>query len=193
MRSAPDRRRHRSEAALPARRSRWRAATRRDHVARISSPTNRRCGRSRTRPARGVRVRVLVESDITDAKPVKYASRAAATSDLLSSSASRSYEYQPTMMHAKSVVVDGVLEHLRIGELRQPVARAERRVERRRVQPRRRGPISRGFREGSACFQAAGARDLAPAAAAARGCGSISGAISGRFLILGSLVSCLHA
>jgi cardiolipin synthase len=56
---------------------------------------------------RGVRVRVLVEGDVTDAKPVKFASRAQ-YSRLLGAGIEL-YEYQPTMMHAKVLVVDGVL------------------------------------------------------------------------------------
>lgn len=56
--------------------------------------------------ARGVRIRILTESDMTDAKPVKYASRKA-YQHLLDKGA-EIYEYQPTMMHAKVMVVDGV-------------------------------------------------------------------------------------
>ena len=56
---------------------------------------------------RGVRVRVLVESDVTDALPVKYASRDAY--DRLMQLGIELFEYQPTMMHAKTMVVDGVL------------------------------------------------------------------------------------
>ena len=56
---------------------------------------------------RGVTVRILVESDITDQRAVKYASRAA-YADLLALGI-RIYEYTPTMMHAKTLVVDGVL------------------------------------------------------------------------------------
>ena len=56
---------------------------------------------------RGVRIRILVEGDITDALPVKYASRAA-YDDLLAMGI-EVYEYQPTMMHAKVMVVDGLL------------------------------------------------------------------------------------
>jgi cardiolipin synthase len=55
--------------------------------------------------ARGVRIRVLMESDITDARPVKYASRQAY--DELLSLGVELYEYQPTMMHTKTIVVDG--------------------------------------------------------------------------------------
>jgi cardiolipin synthase len=55
---------------------------------------------------RGVRVRILVEGDMTDAKPVKYSSRDA-YEHLLQSGISI-YEYQPTMMHTKAMVVDGV-------------------------------------------------------------------------------------
>jgi cardiolipin synthase len=55
---------------------------------------------------RGVKIRVLVEGDRTDAKPVKWASRA--DYEQLMRAGLEIYEYQPTMMHAKSVVVDGV-------------------------------------------------------------------------------------
>jgi cardiolipin synthase A/B len=56
---------------------------------------------------RGVRIRLLVEGDITDAMPVKYASRYAY--DALLKLGVEIYEYQPTMMHAKTLVVDGML------------------------------------------------------------------------------------
>jgi cardiolipin synthase len=56
--------------------------------------------------ARDVRIRILVESDKTDAMPVKYASRDAY--DELLSLGIELHEYQPTMMHAKVMVVDGV-------------------------------------------------------------------------------------
>ena len=55
---------------------------------------------------RGVRIRLLVEGDITDAMPVKYASRQAY--DALLNMGVEIYEYQPTMMHAKTLVVDGM-------------------------------------------------------------------------------------
>jgi cardiolipin synthase len=54
---------------------------------------------------RGVKIRILVEGDITDAMPVKYASRAAY--ERLLRQGVELYEYQPTMMHAKVLVVDG--------------------------------------------------------------------------------------
>ena len=56
---------------------------------------------------RGVKVRILVEGDKTDAMPVKYASRQAY--DHLLSLGIEIYEYQPTMMHTKALVVDGIL------------------------------------------------------------------------------------
>jgi cardiolipin synthase A/B len=56
---------------------------------------------------RGVRVRLLVEGDKTDAKPVKYASRA--DYERLLEMGVEIAEYQPTMMHAKTIVVDGLL------------------------------------------------------------------------------------
>jgi cardiolipin synthase len=54
---------------------------------------------------RGVKVRILVEGDLTDAKPVKYASRS--TYQRLLDLGIEIYEYQPTMMHAKAMMVDG--------------------------------------------------------------------------------------
>jgi cardiolipin synthase A/B len=55
---------------------------------------------------RGVRVRLLVEGDLTDAKPVKYASRA--DYDALLAAGIEIYEFQPTMMHVKALIVDAV-------------------------------------------------------------------------------------
>ena len=55
--------------------------------------------------ARGVRIRILVEGDQTDARIVKFASRAAY--DNLMAEGIQIYEYQPTMMHAKAMIVDG--------------------------------------------------------------------------------------
>jgi cardiolipin synthase len=57
--------------------------------------------------ARGVRVRLLTEGDQTDAPAVKYASRGQYQS--LLDGGIDLYEYQPTMMHAKVMVVDGHL------------------------------------------------------------------------------------
>jgi cardiolipin synthase len=56
---------------------------------------------------RGVRVRMLVEGDVTDAKPVKFASRA--DYEWLMARGVEVFEYQPAMMHTKAMVVDGVL------------------------------------------------------------------------------------
>ena len=56
---------------------------------------------------RGVKIRILVEGDITDAMPVKYASRAAY--DTLLALGIDLYEYRPTMLHTKALVVDGIL------------------------------------------------------------------------------------
>jgi len=55
---------------------------------------------------RGVRVRALLESEETDAMPVKYASRQ--LYDNLMSLGIELYEYQPTLMHTKVIVVDGI-------------------------------------------------------------------------------------
>jgi cardiolipin synthase len=56
---------------------------------------------------RGVKVRILVEGDLTDAMPVKYASRQAYERFL--TLGVEIYEYQPTMMHSKAIVVDGAM------------------------------------------------------------------------------------
>jgi cardiolipin synthase len=56
---------------------------------------------------RGVRVRMVVDGDRTDAKVVKYASRA--QYEQLLGEGVEIAEYQPTMMHAKTMVVDGTL------------------------------------------------------------------------------------
>ena len=55
---------------------------------------------------RGARVRLLLEGDSTDSKPVKHASRSG-YEDLLAAGI-EIYEYQPTMMHAKAMMVDGI-------------------------------------------------------------------------------------
>ena len=54
---------------------------------------------------RGVKIRILVEGDKTDAMPVKYATREAY--ERLLAMGIEIYEYQPTMMHTKTLVVDG--------------------------------------------------------------------------------------
>jgi cardiolipin synthase A/B len=55
---------------------------------------------------RGVRIRLLAEGDITDAMPVKHASRY--DYQRLLDAGYEVFEYQPTMMHAKVMVVDGI-------------------------------------------------------------------------------------
>jgi cardiolipin synthase len=57
--------------------------------------------------SRGVKIRILVESDITDQQVVKYASRAAYEG--LLERGIGIFEYRTTMMHAKTMVVDDVL------------------------------------------------------------------------------------
>ena len=53
-----------------------------------------------------MKIRLLLEGDITDAMPVKYASRK--HYEQLMALGIEIYEYQPTMMHTKTFVVDGV-------------------------------------------------------------------------------------
>jgi cardiolipin synthase len=54
---------------------------------------------------RGVAIRILTDGDITDAKSVKHASRNE-YQPLLDAGADV-YEYVPTMMHAKVMIIDG--------------------------------------------------------------------------------------
>jgi cardiolipin synthase len=54
---------------------------------------------------RGVDVRILLPNHHTDAKPIRQASHS--YYDELLSAGVRIWEYQPTMMHSKLVVVDG--------------------------------------------------------------------------------------
>lgn len=55
---------------------------------------------------RGVRIRLLSEGEITDAMPVKHASRY--DYQRLLDAGYEVFEYQPTMMHAKVMIVDGI-------------------------------------------------------------------------------------
>jgi cardiolipin synthase len=55
--------------------------------------------------ARGVKIRILSDGDITDAKSVKFGSRN--TYQRLLDAGIEIYEYEPTMMHAKIMIVDG--------------------------------------------------------------------------------------
>jgi cardiolipin synthase A/B len=55
---------------------------------------------------RGVRVRLVTEGELTDARPVKYASRDAYEG--LLEGGYEIFEYEPTMMHVKAMIVDGV-------------------------------------------------------------------------------------
>lgn len=55
---------------------------------------------------RGVRIRIVTEGEITDAMPVKHASRYGYQQ--LLDQGIEIYEYQPTMMHTKAVMVDGI-------------------------------------------------------------------------------------
>ena len=54
---------------------------------------------------RGVKIRLLLEGNLTDAMPVKYASRK--HYEQLMEMGIEIYEYQPTMLHTKTFVVDG--------------------------------------------------------------------------------------
>lgn len=55
---------------------------------------------------RGVRIRLLAEGEITDAMPVKHASRY--DYQRLLESGIEIAEYQPTMMHTKAIIIDGI-------------------------------------------------------------------------------------
>ena len=83
---------------------------------------------------RGVRIRVLVEGDLTDAKPVKYASR-----DTYDALLSQGIEHLRVPADDDACEGDGRrrrVEHVRIRELRQPVARTQRRNQRCRLRAR---------------------------------------------------------
>jgi cardiolipin synthase A/B len=54
----------------------------------------------------GVDVRILVPNELTDARPIRYASHSY-YAELLAAGV-RIFEYQPSMMHAKTIVVDGL-------------------------------------------------------------------------------------
>jgi phosphatidylserine/phosphatidylglycerophosphate/cardiolipin synthase-like enzyme len=54
----------------------------------------------------GVDVRLLLPNELTDARPIRYASHSY-YAELLAAGV-RVFEYQPSMMHAKTVVVDGL-------------------------------------------------------------------------------------
>ncbi len=56
---------------------------------------------------RGVRVRILTDGEVTDSKPVKFASREGY--EPLLEQGIEIYEFQPTMMHVKTMVVDGIV------------------------------------------------------------------------------------
>ena len=53
----------------------------------------------------GVDVRILLPDEHTDAKPIRLTSHS--YFDELLAAGVKVYEYQPTMMHTKGVVVDG--------------------------------------------------------------------------------------
>jgi cardiolipin synthase len=55
---------------------------------------------------RGINIRMLTEGPITDAMPVKHASRRSYQTFL--DEGIEIFEYQPTMMHTKAVVIDGL-------------------------------------------------------------------------------------
>ena len=55
---------------------------------------------------RGVRVRIVTDGELTDARPVKYASRDGY--ERLLAAGYDIYEFEPTMMHVKAMVIDGV-------------------------------------------------------------------------------------
>lgn len=79
------------------------------------------------------------------------------------------YEYQPTMMHAKVLVVDGIWSMFGFRELRQPVAGAERRTERRGHRPGNSRSLPEGLRRRPEPRCAPRSAHLAAAAAALEG------------------------
>jgi cardiolipin synthase len=72
-----------------------------------------------------VDVRILTVSKETDVKTTWWAAAHATRS--CCARGCRLYEYQPTMMHAKTFIVDGAVGLDRLDELRQPLARVQQR------------------------------------------------------------------
>ena len=70
--------------------------------------------------------RVLVPGPHIDKPFVRHGRPARPTTRLLDAGV-EVYEYQPTMLHAKTLCIDGVWSVDRLGELRQPLVPAERR------------------------------------------------------------------
>lgn len=99
-----------SDAQQPVRICHWlsfRAARRTLYICNsYFIPDNRLRGGVMNRAKAGVDVRILVPGAKTDAKPVRLAGHTH-YEELLRAGV-RIYEYQPTMMHAKAVVVDGI-------------------------------------------------------------------------------------
>ena len=99
-----------SDAAQPIRICNWltfRAARRTLWISNSYFVPDKRLRSAVTERARaGVDVRILVPGDKTDAKPVRLAGHT--HYEELMRAGVRIYEYQPTMMHAKVVVVDGL-------------------------------------------------------------------------------------
>ena len=93
---------------------------------------------------RGVKLRILVESDITDQKAVKYASREAY--EKLLELGIEIHEYTPDDDARQDGGRGRHPEHLRIRQLRQSIPRAQRRAECRGVQPIGRRPLPGGLR-----------------------------------------------
>ena len=83
---------------------------------------------------RGVKIRVLMEGDLTDAMPVKYASRH--MYDRLLAAGHRAIRIPADDDAHEDADGGRHLEHLRVGELRQPIAGVERRDEPGGQQPR---------------------------------------------------------
>ena len=69
-------------------------------------PNDDFCALLVTAVKRGVDVRILTVSDVTDVKTTWYAGRA--LYEKLLEGGVKIYEYQPSMMHSKTIVVDGV-------------------------------------------------------------------------------------
>jgi hypothetical protein len=98
----------------------------------------------------GVDVRILLPDEHTDAKPIRLTSHSY-FEELLAAGV-KIYEYQPTMMHTKGVVVDGpwswwLRQHGRALEGAQPGERA--RHPRRGLRARDGGDVRRGPQEGA--------------------------------------------
>ncbi len=127
---------------------------------------------------RGVKVRIIVEGDRTDAMPVKYASRQSYEQFL--ALGIEIDEYQPTMMHTKAIVVDGVVSMFGSANFDNRSLELNDELNVAVASPDLAARLSAGFRRGLRHTNGSSSRSGATVRCWRRRA-SISGAISGRY------------